>query len=115
MAKPKRVDVCCNPFSKPQNMKKNLREINSNLVKKAKQVSIKLKKGDFICGGCRTQIIRAISESQTRESDENATGKETQVGITRVKYEKVCCNPFAIHGDDKKKEVRSTYYSSKTR
>lgn len=86
MTKPKRFNVCCNPFDKHQNETKNLRLINLHLVKEAKRLNITLKEGNFLCDRCRLQIVKSASKKR--------------------KLDSVCCNPLSIHAGNVKKKLR---------
>lgn len=124
MTKPKLNKVCCNPFSDHKTVNKKLRLINPTLVKQAKQLRVKLNVNKYICNKCRLKIVQPTVASSSKskecqkgdeiedekdESGEEKSGSESgiekqiQMEISQTKHEKVCCNPFSLHGGNRKK------------
>lgn len=87
MAKSKKIDVCCNPFSKHRNVKKKLRSIGSYLVAEAKRLNVTLAENDYICDAARVEIATTVAKHINRDN--------------------VCCNPFSVHGNNIKKKIRA--------
>lgn len=116
MTKPKRSNECCNPFSMHKIVRKKLRFISPALLTQARQQRITLNVNNLICNKCRLKIEKpsaaSSSESQgCRKSDESEqendeSEEEMQMEISQTKRDRVCCNPFSIHGDNVKKNVR---------
>lgn len=104
MSNPNQIKECCNPFSNHKHVRENLRFVSPVLVSQAKQMKIELHVDKYICHKCRFAIQKpSVAKEEEEESESESDGA---MNISQRKCDRVCLNPFSLHENNRKKNLR---------